>query len=274
MTGLLIYDSVGAERNQWFINEFQKTAERKGIVLTFIIADNVQELSFCDLPDFAVVRTINPQINRFFESRKVPCFNNTLTSEVANDKWRTYCLARELKLPVMETHLASELCGYESLKFPLVVKSLNGHGGTEVFLVHDKSEYEELFLKIGKDNFIVQEFCSTPGTDMRVYTLGGNVIKGIVRRSDSDFRSNFSLGGKVGEGPVSEEQISIIQKLYNTLGFDLVGVDFILHNGQWVLNEIEDVVGTRMLYKCTDIDIVDLYFEHILSSCAYKKSLL
>jgi len=31
-----------------------------------------------------------------------------------------------------------------------------------------------------------------------------------------------------------------------------------------VLNEIEDVVGARMLYSLTDIDVVRLYLQHIL----------
>jgi len=46
--------------------------------------------------------------------------------------------------------------------------------------------------------------------------------------------------------------------------FDMVGIDFILDdNGNLVFNEIEDVVGARMLYQCSDIDIVKEYLSYI-----------
>ena len=160
--------------------------------------------------------------------------------------------------------LSKPLC----FPFPLVLKSKNGHGGTEVFLVKDQEALQAMLPTIDIDNFIAQEFCSSPGKDMRVYVLGGEVVCGMLRQSEKDFRSNFCLGGHASVCEVSKEQKEVITKLCSALGCDFVGVDFILHNGKWVLNEIEDVVGTRMLYAYTNLDIVDLYFQHILKKLA------
>ncbi|MDF2611730.1 MAG: hypothetical protein K0R92_3204, partial [Lachnospiraceae bacterium] len=33
--------------------------------------------------------------------------------------------------------------------------------------------------------------------------------------------------------------------------------------GELIFNEIEDVVGARMLYQCTDINLVRLYLNYI-----------
>ena len=44
----------------------------------------------------------------------------------------------------------------------------------------------------------------------------------------------------------------------------LVGIDFIFHEGKTYINEIEDAVGTRMLYQYTDLQIVDMYMAYIL----------
>jgi len=44
---------------------------------------------------------------------------------------------------------------------------------------------------------------------------------------------------------------------------DFVGIDFIFSDGKPYLNEIEDVVGTRMLYKLTDLDPAKMYIEYI-----------
>ena len=263
MTGWIVYDKLGAERNKWFISSFIQTAEHYGVTLVLKVVASVADFMGASLPDFAIVRTIAPQINLFFEERGVPVFNNYQTSKIANDKWQTYLLCRQLGIPVMKTELL--VGGAPSLNFPLVLKSLNGHGGSEVFLIRDRQVFDETLSTIDKKNFLAQEFCSCPGKDMRVYVLSEKIICGVLRSSTTDFRSNFSLGGEVCVCEVSPKQKEIIQKLRAALKFDFVGVDFIFHEGEWVLNEIEDVVGTRMLYRCTDIDIVDLYMRHILS---------
>jgi glutathione synthase/RimK-type ligase-like ATP-grasp enzyme len=58
----------------------------------------------------------------------------------------------------------------------------------------------------------------------------------------------------------------MVERVLSSVQFGLAGIDFVFHNGEAVFNEIEDVVGARMLYQYTDIDIVDLYVEHIVSS--------
>lgn len=261
MTGWLIYDEQGAARNEWFISSFLQTAKRYGVDLFLKIVSSLADFDGACLPDFVIVRTIAPEINRFFEEKGVPTFNNYATSKIANNKWLTYMLCQELQIPAMKTQLLSSPL---SLNFPFVLKSFDGHGGTEVFLVRDRQVLDEKLSFIDKNNYLAQKLCSTPGKDMRVYVLGGEVVCGVLRSSATDFRSNFSLGGEAQVCAVSPQQKEIIQKLFLKLHFDLVGVDFILHNGEWVLNEIEDVVGTRMLYRYTDIDIVDLYIRHIL----------
>ena len=45
----------------------------------------------------------------------------------------------------------------------------------------------------------------------------------------------------------------------------MAGIDFIIDkNGEFVFNEIEDVVGSRMLYKThPDMDILDIFFRKL-----------
>ena len=44
-----------------------------------------------------------------------------------------------------------------------------------------------------------------------------------------------------------------------------MGIDFVFDNGKIIFNEIEDVVGSRMVYTYTDIDIVDIYIKYLLT---------
>ena len=270
MKGLLIYDSVGKARNEWFIARLIESARELGHELELVIYDG-GEFTF-DTVDFAIIRTINPDINKLFEERGIPTFNNAKTSEIANDKWLTYLFAKELDISVMNTKKPVSIeDATASFDFPFVIKAVDGHGGSEVFLADSKQKCEEIFTKIDIKKSICQAMCSEPGIDMRVYMLGGEVLAAAKRSSLSDFRSNFSLGGKAEIVHVPKEVKDVLKKVYSALGCDFVGVDFIRHGGKWILNEIEDVVGTRMLYSLTDIDAAKIYVEYVINKLSNRK---
>ena len=45
----------------------------------------------------------------------------------------------------------------------------------------------------------------------------------------------------------------------------MVGIDFLVdEKGKFLFNEIEDVVGARMLYQLTSINLVEKYLQFIL----------
>lgn len=253
--GILIYDTDGLKRNTWFAERLVEVAKEEGISLEVELLG--EKMPRCDV-DFAIVRVIAPSVSEYLEKNGVVCFNNFETSRFANDKYLTYQLSRELSIEMMETVLP-----HEKLEFPFVLKSKDGHGGSEVFLVRDGSELRNRVELIGEHRAIKQRLCDETGKDVRMYCLGGEVIASILRTSTTDFRSNFSLGGEVSVFEATEEMKSVARRLHSRLGWSLVGVDMIRNNGEWVLGEIEDVVGARMLYKCTETDIARVYIEYI-----------
>ena len=105
---------------------------------------------------------------------------------------------------------------------------------------------------------------------MRVYVLGGKIIASVLRSSDSDFRSNFSLGGNVELTEPDDEVKEYVRILAEELDPDYIGIDLIRDGGRWVLNEMEDAAGARMLYKLTDLDIADMYMCHICEKSSQK----
>lgn len=259
MKGWLIYDGEGIKRNVWFAEKLINAALSRGVELELKISGlNGTYAAGNALPDFAIVRVIRPEIQQFLEERGVRVFNNFRTAKVANDKYGTYLCARRLGLPVMPTFPARQ-----ADFFPCVLKTRDGHGGSEVFWINDGRDLAN--ASVDADKCIVQKPCSDLGKDMRVYSFGGKITAGVLRTSQVDFRSNFSLGGEVAPCEVSPEQKEIVAALHAELGFDFVGVDFISDGGRWVLNEIEDVVGTRMLYKCTPHDAAEEYMDYIVA---------
>ena len=157
-----------------------------------------------------------------------------------------------------------KLCDYKDAmpEYPYVVKSRNGHGGSEVFRIDKKNTLENISLT-NKSGYIAQRFVSTPGVDVRVYVLGGKPVAAVKRTSTEDFRSNFSLGGQVELFLPTDEQLAIIDKLQDFLATDYVGIDFMMHNGHWILNEIEDAVGSKMLYSLCNYDIAESFIDYI-----------
>ena len=149
MRGILIYDAEGARRNEWFIARLIESAKSLGHTLEFVMDNNLDNALTC-ATDFAIVRTINPEINKKLESLGIPTYNNSKTSRVANDKWQTYLLAKELGISVMETALATEDSKW-ALTYPKVLKTVDGHGGNEVFLVKNSDEYAEKAYEFGYD---------------------------------------------------------------------------------------------------------------------------
>jgi glutathione synthase/RimK-type ligase-like ATP-grasp enzyme len=187
-------------------------------------------------------------------------FNNAKTAAVACDKWETYQSCKAWGIPVLRTVKQGE-----KMQYPCVMKSRNGHGGEEVFWVETEEETQKILEKQGGGKeYILQAPNEILGKDMRVYAIGGKIVASVLRSSACDFRSNFSLGGKVEKAQADGWQEQVVNTLYQKLKFDYIGVDFLPTATGWVLNEIEDSAGARMLYSCTDIDIVKLYAAHIL----------
>lgn len=262
MLGFLIYEDSSAKYNKFFVDELIKNAKNEGIDLILKCdIDSLFKLKKNELPDFAIIRVINPKLNAFFETQNIPCFNNYKTSLIANDKYKTYQLAKKLNIKVMDTLLFDNKCLNND--YPFILKSVDGHGGKEVFFINNQENLKNALLKLNHKKCIKQKIASSLGLDMRIYVLNQKILAAILRESKTDFRSNFSLGGEVKLVTINKEQEEVVKKICQNLDPAFIGIDFIRHHGKWILNEIEDVVGSRMLYKCTKIDVALLYIKYI-----------
>ena len=215
------------------------------------------------LPDAVIFRTVHVPLSYALEARGVRCFNSARTAELCNDKAKTLEAVKALGVPTLAYDLgvSGEVCPRE---LPCVVKPLHGSGGRDVLLARDEAEYQAAAERLRGQPFMVQELCGQPGRDVRVYVLGKKILTAMERVSGGDFRSNYNLGGTAQLYTLSKAERTLVERV--TAGFDLglCGVDFLFHQGGWVLNEMEDVVGSRMVYDFTDIQVVWEYMRWIL----------
>lgn len=281
MYGWLIYDAEGRARNGWFIEQLVQYASSCGVCLEVVDAE-----AFCfgvrnggcfaepfegKRPDFVLVRTIFPLIQEILEHLEIPAYNSAKVSSVCNDKRRTHAFFARGTVPMAESFFCSRRCfDADRYGYPAVLKLASGHGGREVFLVQNREEALALLPALSEDAFLLQEPVDQ-GRDVRVYLLDGRVLAAVERTSETDFRSNFSLGGKVRLFAPDESMLKVVEEVKSSLDPLFVGVDFTFRKGEPLLNEIEDVVGTRMLYKLTDLPVHRLFLDAVFRK-VYEKS--
>ena len=275
MKAYLIYNTFEAERNKNYIGFYFEECEKRNIELTLLLEE---ELTLAVIeskqmllsnreplmrPDFIICRTMNPILSWQLEQMNIPVFNNSAVSSICNDKMKTYAYAASLGVRIPDTFYNLDLSVYSP--YPLVIKPTCGKGGKNVFMLKSYEDYLSARDALGRQPYVVQHPVSDLGKDLRVYVIGKEIVTAMLRTSYHDFRSNFCLGGEASVYDLHDAERAIIQKVIDGFDFGFVGIDFMFHNYQLVLNEIEDVVGARMVYSKTDINIVGKYLDHILS---------
>ncbi|MDD6729066.1 MAG: ATP-grasp domain-containing protein [Eubacteriales bacterium] len=235
MSGILVYTKEEAVRNAFAVRKFTEN-------LDVILVDE----NYDGNADFVINRTNDYRVGERFEKRGVRVFNSSSLSRLANDKQLCYEFMERHGVPIMPVN-------YEEV--PAVKKSVDGHGGKEVFWLNEKEPFEK--------GFVYQKPCDTLGKDLRVWVLGGKIVCSILRESKTDFRSNFCLGGSAVLYEMNDEEKALVQKIISLVNADYIGIDLIFNGGHPVFNEIEDTVGARMVYSKTDIDIIKMYCDYI-----------
>lgn len=288
MKAWMVYAKADAIKNERYIQFYQEEGKLRGIdfevifleELTFGISHQSWYMKYqgklIQAPEFAVCRTIYPLLSSQLESMGIPVFNNAYVARICNDKALTYQLIAQLGIPMVETtfcrgnELERRLIEQEYSN-PVVFKAVAGHGGSQVFLYDKNSDERTEQVKVIKDglagsDFVMQPLTGSRHQDLRVYVIGKEIVAAVLRTAREGFKSNFSLGGQVELYSLKEKERELVDQIIQLFDFGLVGIDFIIgDDGELIFNEIEDVVGARMLYQCSDINLVGRYLDEIIS---------
>ena len=280
MTGWLIYDKKQYTKNKWFAEEILKNCsafcEMKLLFAEELIFGSDEKGTFFEhpakpisAPDFAVNRSIFPLLSLILEKSGTRVFNSYETSSLCNDKRKTYLAVAGSRIPIMKTAFFKksffDIESAKSFGFPCVLKSADGHGGKEVFLLQNEAELEKKLQLLGSEGLLLQKPL-LGSSDLRVYVLGGEILGAVLRTPEPGaFKSNFSLGGSVRSFEVNDALIFAVKEVLSRLSRtpDFIGIDFLFDGESFVFNEVEDVVGTRMLYKTSGPDAAKEFSRYI-----------
>ncbi|MFN7954835.1 MAG: glutathione synthase [bacterium] len=142
---------------------------------------------------------------------------------------------------IPRTHLASDPAELKRLLDELggrmVVKRLDGSGGSGVFLVRDGDPNLSVILEssthFGRTPVLAQEYLEAASRgDKRLIVIGGEPAGAVLRvpRTHNEFRANIHVGATCVHADVDDRDREICARLrpeFARLGLELVGLDVI-----------------------------------------------
>ena len=294
----IIYYDEEAKKNSGFIEMLKSECRKYDIALEYISFEKVNLISESSFDNkfkkifFVINITREYKLSLRFEKINVKVFHSSKITELGNNKYKTYCCLKEYfeknkNEPQGEWIAHTVLVKADDLNNVLndyigkdyVIKSVDGHGGSQVFSLNDDgtklgsyrknrdNAKNNIYKSLQGHDCVLQKRIDSDSNDIRVYIVFGKIYAAVLRHGNDGFKSNFSLGGSVEEYFLDEEQKKFIEKFIEAFGagqLSMAGIDFILtRDGNLIFNELEEMVGSRMLYNCSKHDIVRKYVEQI-----------
>ncbi len=220
------------------------------------------------VPEFVIMRCYDFVIGHLLESFGIRVINSTLSMQLSRNKALTANVLRVHGISMPEiVYLYGDNYDYLHSKYsgnPFVVKRLVGSKGEGVYLINERDDYDGVISGINT-SYQVQEYISeSSGKDIRVYVIGETAVGCVQRISDSDFRSNYSLGGRVERLELTDDISSVAVSASKALGLEFAGVDLLVSDRGLLVCEVNGNAGFRSITKVSDIDMVDLLFRYIV----------
>ncbi|MBQ8323266.1 MAG: RimK family alpha-L-glutamate ligase [Clostridia bacterium] len=231
--------------------------------------------------DFCVYLDKDKYLSEMLEKTGLRLFNRHAAIRDCDDKMQTYIALSGHGVKMPKT-LSGLLC-YEptepvrgetvgrierQLSYPIVVKECFGSLGKGVYMAKNESELLSLAEKLKCRPHLFQETVKTSvGKDVRVIVVGGKVLCAMLRKSETDFRSNIELGGTGSKYEPSGEMRAVCEKVASLLKLDYCGIDILLgENDEPIVCEVNSNAFFGGIEATAGVNVAGAYAEHIYKS--------
>ena len=235
---------------------------------------------------FCVYLDKDKYVSEMLEQTGMRLFNCHSAVRDCDDKMQTYIRLANHGIPLVKT-LSGLLC-YEPIEqirlqtverieeeigYPVVIKESFGSLGKNVFLAEDRTTLLSVMETLKCRPHLFQKAVQTSmGKDLRVIVVGKKVLGGMLRKSDTDFRSNIELGGVGVPYPVSEKIASLCTRVAEILQLDYCGIDILFgENNVPLVCEVNSNAFFGGFESVTGINVARAYAEHIQREITRKK---
>jgi [lysine-biosynthesis-protein LysW]---L-2-aminoadipate ligase len=193
--------------------------------------------------------------------------NRFEVGQICGNKLITSIRLVENKIPTPKTHFAfSAESGRESIKktgFPVVLKPVVGSWGRGIYPLRDL-ETASMIIEMREEDdsplsriYYIQEMVDRPPRDIRCIVIGDQALTAIYRySSQSEWRTNVALGGKVELAPITKEMEDLALRAAKAVGGGILGVDMMEDkNRGLVVHEVNNTVEFRGAASVSKADI-------------------
>lgn len=225
----------------------------------------------------------------FYQLEKARYFivNSLESIKICENKYITSQILEEYGLPVPKYSLVPDITFLDTAldivgnKFPLIIKLISGTQGIGVSIVDSyaslKSVYQTI-KKLNPDSEILLQEKIDSDFDVRIQVLvkkfnplqeksGNRVILGTMKRLavKDDFRTNYSLGGKVDTFEITSELEELAYEATTAVGCHWSGVDIMIDKKSkkpYIL-EVNSSPGTEGISKVLGEPIVSKLIDYV-----------
>lgn len=253
---------------------YLEAADRSGVSLS--VRTNAEK--FPPDADFCLFLDKDVRLAYQLEKAGIPVYNSARSIALCDDKSLTFLHLAGKGFPMPETLLVpltffpSEWKdnpfvdeASERLGFPMVVKENKGSFGGQVRLAENRDSLVEMLNASAHRGMLVQSFvASSFGRDVRVLVAGGKPVASMLRRSENDFRSNVSAGGKAFAHTPTPEQEALAVSACAELGLTFGGVDMLFGEDEKpLLCEVNSNSHIVSLRACTGINAAESILQAV-----------
>lgn len=165
--------------------------------------------------------------------------------------------------------LGTSLLKYEDivqiLGTPFVAKGLESSMGEQISLIENTEDLKNLSVTYGMEKeWLFEEFITTSfGRDMRFYSIRGNVVACMQRKSQGDFRANVALGASVEPFEITPQIRQIAEDIYNQTGLDFLGIDLLFGEDKPYFCEINVMPGIEGIETASGVNVAKRIMETV-----------
>ena len=158
----------------------------------------------------------------------------------------------------------------DQLGLPFVGKGLESSMGEEIVCIRNREDYEKLSSSYpASKEWLFEEFISESyGRDMRFYSIRGEAVACMQRRSQGDFRANVALGASVEPFEITPAIRTIARDIYEQTGLDFLGINLLFGKEKPYFCEINVMPGLEGIEKASGSNVAKQILETIQSDFA------
>lgn len=252
-----IIEKYNCMSNAYTCNRIVEEAKKEGIDIRIIglydtcIIGNavVNQGEALEHRDFIINRYKRGKIKEELNSIADKSYNQSYLFDVYINKYEQVKRLRSTEFIIPKYCLGTSMLSFDSLVaevgIPFVAKGLESSMGEEIVLVSDKDDFQKLQeLYPENKEWLFEEFIKTSfGRDLRFYSIRGEVLSCMQRKSKGDFRANVALGASVEPYVITQQIRQIAKDIYAQTKLDFLGIDLMFGEEKPVFCEINVMPG-------------------------------